>query len=294
MHFSIEFCWKVLEDPRLVQHVTASLLDIPYCKEPNVPINDAAETRSNGKVAFDQTYTESIADIGLLEMASPDISSNRLEPDDLQNNSFMAEDVSKVASRVHSWQFVDEELSTGIHQSLDSSDCISQSFVEHGKVVSYSKDDKSLHDIKECGDKDATSAVELYCDDGLHYQSVLSYLLKTSHQLVLGPHFQQGKQESSFVKYKKDVMLNCRKHRYHESQQLLKKVLFEVPRMHTRGKIDFGEENDEDGTWMLDDDETVLDLTLSERSQGGKIGERLHILKSMVPLPSMNKVKNLI
>lgn len=87
-----------------------------------------------------------------------------------------------------------------------SGECISQTFVELGN---------SEHVLKE-----ELTAVDPTTDD----------LVYSQNRLVSGPHSREH--ESSFVNWKKGGLLNVRKTRSLKSQKLLKRMLFEVPKMH--------------------------------------------------------------
>nr|QPB72533.1 basic helix-loop-helix transcription factor [Clarkia gracilis subsp. sonomensis]QPB72534.1 basic helix-loop-helix transcription factor [Clarkia gracilis subsp. sonomensis] len=96
----------------------------------------------------------------------------------------------------------------------DAGDCISHTFVELGNSGPILKEE---------------NAVEPTTDD-LFYESVISSLVNSQDWLGSGPR--SRKHESSFVKWKKGGLLNVRRTRASESQKLLKRSLFEVPKMH--------------------------------------------------------------
>ena len=284
---------KVLKDPGLIQHVRTSFLEIPFPLCLNKINLNAGSYRNDNDLASsaldqDVTDTKYIPTVRCEEIdaTSLDNSSNGFEPTQPAEDSFM------VASQVHSWQYMDDELSNYVHHSMESSDCISQTLAYPEKVLSGLKGEKSvsnhfLQDHKECN---STKQISLAPESNdLHYQSVLSSLLKSSHQLILGPHFQNGHQESSFVSWKKGGSVKCRKQRVGSPQYLLKKILFEVPKMHVVCVLDSPEDNgDRDGVWRPEAGESLMNHALCEMKRREKLNERFSILKSLVP--SIRKV----
>ena len=221
-----------------------------------------------------------------LEMASPNDSSDGFEPNQPAEGSFMVEGINGGASQVQSWQLMDEKFSNCVHHSLNSSDCISQTFVDHGNVVPLCQgekdNDNGLQDVQECHQTKLTS-LDLRSDD-LHYQTVLSALLKSSHQLILGPHFQNSNHESDFVSWKKNGLVKFQKASEETPQKILKKILFEVPLMHDKGLLKSPEDNGvRDEAWRPEADEICRNHVLSERRWGEKLNEGFMILKSLVP-----------
>ncbi|XP_022738702.1 transcription factor EGL1-like isoform X2 [Durio zibethinus] len=283
----------VLEDLCLIQRIKTSFLDAPQTIGSNKSILVAARTGNDKDLACPaldpqilDTKLSPLLDCEQLEMASPNDSSDGFEPNHPAEDSFMIEGINGGASQVQSWQFMDEEFSNCVHHSLNSSDCISQTFVDHGNVVPLCQgekdNDNGLQDVEECNKTKLTS-LDLRSDD-LHYQTVLSALLKSSHQLILGPHFRNSNQESSFVSWKKNVLVKSQKARDETPQKLLKKILFEVPQMHDKGLLESPEDNGvRDAAWRPEADEICGNHVLSERRRREKINERFMILKSLVP-----------
>ncbi|KAJ0105742.1 hypothetical protein Patl1_17720 [Pistacia atlantica] len=282
---------RVLEDPGFIQHIRTSFLETPY------PMVSSKSTGA-GNVRSDKDFACAVVDpqmlestmvpvVGceVLEMASPS-SSNGIEPNQPAEDSFMVEGINGVASQVQSWQFLDDEFSNCVHHSMNSSDCISQTFVDPGKVVSAPVDDNTidqcLQEVQECNHTKLTSL-----DPGskdLHYQTVLSAVLKTSHQLILGPQYHNCNHESSFVGWKKGGTMNGLIQRDVVPQKLLKKILFEVPRMNNNRLVDSPEDNGiKDSLWRPEADEFASSHALSEKLRRDKLNERFIILKSIVP-----------
>lgn len=283
----------VLEEPGFIQHIKTSFMEIPYPMISSKSSSGAGNMRNDKDLAcaalcsqnLDTTMVP-VVGYEVLEMASPDNnSSSGIKRNQPADNSFMVEGINGVASQVPSWQFMDDEFSNSVH-SMNSSDSISQTLVDAAKCVSASKDDKTighcLQEVEECNHTKLTSLDPQGCD--LHYQSVLSSLLKTSHQLVSGPHFQNRSQESSFVSWKKGRLVSCKKQRDGVSQKLLKKILFEVPRIINYRLLESSEDNHiKDDVSRLEAEEIATNHVISERRRGEKLNERFVILKSVVP-----------
>ncbi|CDY39747.1 BnaA04g11060D [Brassica napus] len=116
-------------------------------------------------------------------------------------------------------------------------------------------------------------------NDDVHYQSVISTIFKTSHQLILGPQFRNCDKRSSFTRWKKPSPSSSGTASIvAPSQGMLKKIIFEVPRVHQKEKL------------MLDSpvagDETA-NHAVSEKKRREKLNERFLILRSIIP--SVNK-----
>ncbi|CAH1454648.1 unnamed protein product [Lactuca virosa] len=120
-------------------------------------------------------------------------------------------------SQEQSWQFVDdeeegEEISVyhnnNNNNSSSSSDCISQNLV--------------------------SGPSNLWTEDDSRYQSVLSKIFNNTQRLILGPHSRScSYNESAFMSWKNHYGMELERNRKGScSQMLLKKVLFEVPKMH--------------------------------------------------------------
>ncbi|EPS62318.1 hypothetical protein M569_12475, partial [Genlisea aurea] len=111
-----------------------------------------------------------------------------------------------------------------------------------------------------------------------HYRSLLSNLLKGSHQLILGPYSRNGNGESSFKCWVSD---GTSPRSITPPQSLLKKVLLEVPRLlQTRTS---GVSEQRRNNLKPESDENDRNRVLSERKRREKINERFLILGSLVP-----------
>lgn len=116
--------------------------------------------------------------------------------------------------------------------------------------------------------------VQQHNEHELHYESILSQLLKSSDPLKFGRHFKEGKSNSSFQTWKKANLPRLEKRSFGIHQRALKRILFEVPRLHDKvitggGGLAVG----------------VRHLYRPEADEIGSkhINERFSILKSMVP-----------
>ncbi|KAM6587843.1 hypothetical protein CsatA_010448 [Cannabis sativa] len=285
----------VLEDHALIQRVKMSISATPYPLASSKRSNCRAGSIRNGQgfacamVDYDFLNNNSIPVVIHREenLSSPSSSSNGLEPNQPGDDSLIVEGINGAASQVQSWQIMDDELSNCVLHSLDSSDCISQTLVNHERVEPEKAlyeliDDHQLQDLQDCNHMKMTP-VDLRTKD-LHYQGVLSTLLKSSHQLILGTHNKKFHQESSFVSWKKEMLLKLFKPRGGTPQNLVKKILFEVPRMHLNRVVDSQEDNSiGSGVWRPEADEIGMNHALAERKRRERLNEKFSILKGMVP-----------
>lgn len=201
-----------------------------------------------------------------VKLISPDNNSNEL----CTHQELL--DINGEASQVHSWQFIDDDNHG--HDSINSSDCISQTFVNQDKVLCTQDDGRitnSLHFTSlDVGNED------------MHYRSVLSSLLKSSHQFVLGPYFRNGDKGSSFVRWKKRKFGGFEKLKDGNSQKLLKKVLFEVSRMHGGSLLASPKDYEKTEIWKPE----VDGIGVTGKKENLK--KRFLVLQSLVP--SIGKV----
>ncbi|KAA8522415.1 hypothetical protein F0562_013224 [Nyssa sinensis] len=284
----------VLEDPNLIQHMN-SFLEIPC------PVVSKISDYISGNAGDDKDrlcakLNDNLLDANLNpvvecevgQICSPDNSSNGFVPNNQAEESFMVEGLNRGLVQVHSCQFVDDEISNCVHNSMNSSDCISQTYVNPEKAVPFSNGEKvnngCLLDLQECN-RMKLNSLDIRNSD-VHYQSFLSTLLKSSHQLILGPYFQNCNKESSFVRWKQGPV-GVQMPGTGTPQRLVKKVLFQVAQMHGDCSLEPREDNNRrDGLWRPEVDETDTNHVLSERRQGEKMNERFLALGSLVPSTS--------
>ncbi|CAL5214820.1 unnamed protein product [Lathyrus oleraceus] len=257
----------VLEDLSLIQQIK-TLLNILSVDEP-INVRATLNSRNTKDVAcvaaFDHNdyNVELIPEVGydiINRTTSPSGSSNALQTNQLRDETFMVE----------SWRVMEDDLSNCVHNSMNSSDCISQTIASAPKGRE-----------EDCNNDQKMTLVDPLSEDW-HYQKILAALLKSNDQLTMGMHFQNFHQESSFCVWNKGGPLDCHRPRQGTSQKLLKKILFEVPRMHMDGLVESQEENDyREGTRL--ETEEGMNHVLSERRRRAKLNERFLTLRSMVP-----------
>ncbi|XP_047979815.1 transcription factor EGL1-like [Salvia hispanica] len=267
----------VPEDRGLIQHIKSSFLE------------SSSDTVIN--LSHDLVYQvldrSNIPENNLdeVEVYSPDTSSDEFADNVLIEGSCLADGADGETSQLQSWQCKDDAVSNGTNNATSSSDCVSQT---HGKP-----DVK----VQEFGEKKASAAncvpVSQECSQqtlpsfngggDVHYHCVLSSLLKSSHQLILGP-YRNGKRGSSFISWK-DRKSSPRLLQSASPQWLLKKVLFEVARMHENAQIESAKNKDrcDDRSLQQEGEEVDKNHVLSERKRREKISERFAILGSLVP-----------
>lgn len=213
-----------------------------------------------------------------LDMCSPEESSGDFADNLLRDESNLVEGIDGEVSQLQGLPFMDEAISNCLNNSMNSSDCVSQTHEIPGHVPpSDGKKgrDNHINEAQECNQQKQNSS------DHVHYHSVLSNLLKSSHQLILGPYFRKGNRESSFVSWKKDAK-GANVPKTGTPQRLLKKVLFEVAIMHQNSRLESSKRNGKKDAPKAED-EADRNHVLSERKRREKINERFTILGSLVP-----------
>ncbi|XP_038679989.1 transcription factor GLABRA 3 isoform X2 [Tripterygium wilfordii] len=285
----------VSKDPSLIQHIRTSFLDIPYPMSQKLNLraaNMGGQDLGFAILDHDILDMKMIPSVGCekLDLDSPSSSSNGNEFDNQKGgDSLMVEEQTVEASQVNSWELMDDDFSNSAYQPMNSSDCISQTFVNPAMLVSLPDNEKlkePVQKVQDCNQPKVT-ALDLQTD-AFHYQDVLSALLKTSHSLVLGRNVRNAHQRSSFVSWTKGLA-NCAKLKGETQQKLLKKILFDVPRMHASDLLESPENNgDEKVVWRPEAGDISMNHMLAERKRRGKLNERFSILRSIIP--SISKV----
>nr|AAR21672.1 myc-like anthocyanin regulatory protein [Cornus oblonga] len=279
----------VLEDPTLIQHIKTSFLENPYPIAPNIS-NYASENVRTDKDLVRAKLNHNKLDTNLdpavlceeVNVCAPNNNSNGFLPNPQTEELDMVEGLNGGTSQAKNCRLMDEEIiSNCVHNSMNSSDCISQTIVSPDKIVSNGG---SLPSLQECNQMRLTSLD--FLNDNIHYQSALSTLLKSSQQLILGPYIQNRNKESSFVSWKKGLVAG-QKRPCGTPQRVLKKVLYEVARMHGGWLVESREGNDRrEGAQRPEVGEIDTSRVLSERLRREKINERLLVLGSLVPSAS--------
>lgn len=227
---------------------------------------------SNVFIDMSENGLDHLLDSPNVDLSTPTNSSDDFVENVLREESNLVQDGEP--SQMQSYPFMDDAISNCLNNSMNSSDCISQTHEEPEMMVPLSDGKKETNDTHECNQQKASD----FQGDEVHYHSVLSNLLKSSHQLILGPYVSRGSRESSFVGWRRDGF--SRVANKGTSQKLLKKVLFEVPRMHERSRVESSKQN---GNSRPEADEIDKTHVLSERKRREKLNERFMILGSLVP-----------
>nr|AAR21673.1 myc-like anthocyanin regulatory protein [Cornus chinensis] len=274
----------VLEDPTLIPHIKTSLLENPYPIVPKTS-NYASESARTDKDLVLAKLNHNKLDTNLdpaveckgVNICAPNNNSTGFLPNQQTEESVMVEGLNGGVCQVQSWQFMDDEISNCVQNSTNSSDSISQ-------ILENPEKDSCLPDLQVCNHTKLTS-LDLPNDD-IHYHGVVSTLLKSSHQLILGPYFQKCNKESSFIGWKKGPV-GIRKHKSGTPQRVLKKVLFEVAQMHGGCLIESRQENGrKDRLWRPEVDEIDTTNLFPERRRREKINERYLVLGSLISATS--------
>lgn len=281
----------VVEDRNLIRHIKSAFLDNPYPVISKIPhyvpnTNDKDIVVCGLDDDMIEANFEPLVECEDVKICSPSNSTTGFEDADQQaQNSHMMEGISDEACHVQSWQFMDDEISNCIHDSMNSGDCTPQTYANGEKGVPLSNEETVNHDFKhdlqECNLKKLDHFN--FRSDDAHYQGVLSALLKSSHQLILGPYFTNSDQESSFVSWKIERPQFVQKQGA-MSQRVLKSVVFEVPRMHGDWKLKSSKGyGKRESIWRPEADEIDNNHVLAERKRREKLNERFMMLGSLVP-----------
>ncbi|CAK9158885.1 unnamed protein product [Ilex paraguariensis] len=289
----------VLDDPNLVQHIKTYFLETPCPILTNMSEYDSRQklyncVSANARTTEDfphanlddflDTTPKPVVECEEVYTCSLNYSSNGFQPNRPAEESYMVDVINGGTSQVQSRQFMDDEISNSAHSSMNSSDCISQTFVKPEKGVPLSDGEKVNHE------SNWAKLASFDSRNGIHYQSILSTILKCSHQLILGrPWLQNCNKGSSFVGWKEEVEPSTQMPRSEAPQKLLKKVLFEVARrkemtMHGDCLAKSREDNDQSGRlWRPEADDIDVNHVLSEGRRSEKENERFLLLGSLVP-----------
>lgn len=263
----------------MIRHIT-SFLESPSVSVPGIPnlVFDSSPPNYNdlnlerlGHANMPEEGLDQLMDDPCMEICSPNNSSDDFAQTLLREESNL---VHGEASQMQSWPVMEDAVSNCLNNSVNSSDCVSQTGGEPVTIIPHldGKNEKKSC-MQECSKKKPSD----FLGNDVHYHSVLSNLLKSSHLLILGPYIRNGSTESSFVCWRKDGVLGPQRG---TSQKLLKKVLFEVARMHQSCRAESDKQN---SCSKREVDEIDRNHVLSERKRREKINERFMILGSLVP-----------
>ncbi|XP_031283921.1 transcription factor EGL1-like isoform X1 [Pistacia vera] len=297
------------EDPSLLQHVKASLLDFskPVCSEKssspphnadddNDPICAKVSHEIVDTLALESLYSpreeikfdgDGVDDLQgnineELHMDSPDECSKGCEHNHQTEDSFMLEGINGGASQVQSWHFMDDDFSNGLPDSMNSSDCISEAFVHQTRATSSPKRENvgkiQLKELQE-GNHTKLSSLDLGADDDSQYKRTLSAILASSNRLTENLCFLSCGNKSSFMSWKKGGITDG--HRLRVQLNILKKILFTVPLMY--GSCPHKSQKEICGknclTTMGRDDFCAGHVSSDQRREN----ETFMVLRSMVP-----------
>ncbi|XP_011023340.1 PREDICTED: transcription factor EGL1-like isoform X2 [Populus euphratica] len=298
----------VTEDPSLVQHIKASLLDFskPVCSEKSSSAahngdddEDPMSTKINHEIV-DSLSLENLCtptdDIELeqegindlhgsvheeFKRNSPDDCSDGCEYNHQTEESFMLEGLNGGVSQVQSWHFMDDEFSDDVLDSMNSSECISEAVVKQGKAVLSSKGKNVTllqSQVFQEGNHTKLSSFDLGADDDLHYRRTVCVILKSSSQSIENPCFRSGDHKSSFFSWKKRAVDGLMPR---VQQNMLKKILFAVPLIYGSRSLRFDKENG--GTDCLKKLEGCETCKEHYKSDKQRVNDKFIVLRSMVP-----------
>ncbi|KAL0408202.1 UNVERIFIED_CONTAM: Transcription factor GLABRA 3 [Sesamum radiatum] len=278
--------FNVSEDLNLIQHIKTSFLESPSAVVSKIPDDGPNGAPDNNDIICEvldhANVPDQLLDSQEMDVCSPDNSSDDFPENVLREESHLADGVDGEAHPTQNGQFKNDSTS---NNSMNSSDCVSQTYGNPETSVRPSDGKKAAdshtHGLQKCNQQKNNSSG--FQGDDIHYQVVLSSLLKSSHQLVLGPYCRNRNRESSFVNWK-DRPVSSRTPHTATPQRLLKKVLFEVARMHENCRLESGKQHGKkDDLSKPDADEIDRNHVLSERKRREKLNERFMILGSLVP-----------
>ncbi|KAK9698384.1 hypothetical protein RND81_08G100700 [Saponaria officinalis] len=173
----------------------------------------------------------------------------------------------------------DDQLSNCVHTSMATSDCISQT-VDPKTDVIY---DSNVHKdrVQDCDQQGRISCLDRPISEDLHYQNVLSSLFRKSDQGFLQLPERNLDKKSGFVCWQKGGNENVELSEG-MSQHMLKKILFEVPLMHSAHLVEPKEDSvrkDE----LCKQEALNTNHVLAERRRREKVNERFSTLRSLIP-----------
>ncbi|KAF9613935.1 hypothetical protein IFM89_013470 [Coptis chinensis] len=210
------------------------------------------------------------------------------DPDQLTQDSFMKDGVNGGDSQVQSWQLMDDDdFSNCVPISMNSSDCISQTFLNPEKHFTPPNSEKSnnhMLDLQDCN-RTKFSSLDLGVND-LHYTRTLSVILGNSNPLTALPRSHNGNKKSSFLMWKKERLVTPQKPHSGVPQKMLKKILCDVPLMHGNCFMKVRKENGGiDELYITEEENFDASHFLLEKNE--KLDDQILALRSLVP--SVNK-----
>ncbi|GMI98399.1 GLABRA 3, GLABROUS 3 [Hibiscus trionum] len=265
----------VSEDPNLLQHIKASLLNFskPVCSEKSSSVHHNADDDKDPICAKVNHDIVDLLDLENLYSPTKEIKFDLHFPDECLNgseqihqmdDSFMLEDVNGVASQVQSWHFTDDDFSIREKAAISSP---KQGSISRSRF-------KGLNE----GNHTILSSLDLEDEDDLHYKRTASVILRSSNWSIESSGFHTCGYKSSFIKWKKEGMGNV--HRPRVQQNIFKKILLAVPLMHGGNSLRSLKGNGrKDCLKKLENDNTVGCVLPEKRREE----ENFRFLGSIVP-----------
>ncbi|KAL0327783.1 UNVERIFIED_CONTAM: Transcription factor GLABRA 3 [Sesamum angustifolium] len=245
----VKLVFYVSQDLNLIQHIKTSFLESPSAVVSKIPDDGSNGTSDKNDIICEvldkanepENNLDQPLDCQEMDVCSPDNSSDDFPENLLREESHLVDGVDGEAPPMQNGPFKNDSVS---NNSMNSSDCVSQTYGNPETSVRPSDGKKAAdshtHGLQKCNQQKNNSSG--FQGDDIHYQVVLSSLLKSSHQLVLGPYCRNRYRESSFINWK-DKLVSSRVPQTATPQRLLKKVLFEVARMHENCRLESGKQN---------------------------------------------------
>lgn len=223
-----------------------------------------------------------------LQNGSLDGSSNGHYPNHQIHDSFRMEGID-CTSQVQSHLLMDDEISNCLHGSLNSSDCLLQSFVSPPHILSSPKGERIKNHVLDClqeGNHAKLTSLDLDGDEA-HYQSTLSAILSNSKESALVAGSLNGSQVSSFTLWTGN--LTASKLPSGTPQELLKKLLVDASWIPDGRGVKPPDENGiKNKASKPEGDDASASHVLSERRRREKLNEKFLVLRSLIP--SISKV----
>nr|QTO65828.1 GLABRA3-like protein [Asarum europaeum] len=303
----------ISEDATLIKHITTNFLEFPkhVCSEQSISSPQKADKEEDQKCTELDREKHNFPECEMHSEGGPttfrlslqsftpkegecnpepieEMQTNELKTGSSDNCSNGSEDSFMVEepngnSQVQSWRFMDDEIS-----NVNSSDCMSQSFVNVEKASCREKaNNLPLKELQECNHT-KLSSLDLETSDS-HFSRTLAAIFRKCHPLVVKPFVCNVSCGSSFTRWRKDPNSCNRNISTSKSQKMLKKILFEVTWMHggvpLKPQGEFGVTGRD---WKTNGCDSSGNHVLLERRRREKMNESFLVLRSLVP--SISKV----
>ncbi|KAL8503385.1 hypothetical protein ACS0TY_022210 [Phlomoides rotata] len=259
----------VPEDLNLIQHIKTSFLESSSDIVSKIPDNDS-NVITQTKNLFHEVLDHANMPENNLDQ---NLNSGEMEASSPNNNSSdeFADNLLREESNLV------DAINNSPNNSLSSSDCVSQNHANSEINLPLLDGKKTIGNCMH-NDQERNHASSSFKGEDVHYQSVLTSLLKGSNQFILGSH-RNGNIESSFASWK-DRKLSPQTA---SPQRLLKKVLIEVAKMHEDSRIESTKQSCKKDDLSKREADQDRNHVLSERKRREKMNERFTVLGSLVP-----------